>query len=307
MSRYLPTTSRSWSRQREAIRRSTYRHLVRRGVPAHAFVVITFLAMVDARFNLSPRAANWLAEFSPSILPPGQPDWWVLLVRSWMLLGVLAVVLADRTYYLVTGAALSRPAPFRLGCSFRVPMLCGLLVQAIGARDNVPRSWRRAVHTSIDYNAQQLGRAVMKIPGDKTISAVRARRGELKKHTALVAAALERAAREFDKDPDRAARELCAMTALILDRYLDCRFGSLLDEATLTGLEPVRNRETLRLVLAAALTAAAAVGIGLLNPPAAAVPLLVGVAGLLFFSLAYGHRTGRSLEYLDALRGIQRP
>jgi hypothetical protein len=97
------------------------------------------------------------------------------------------------------------------------------------------------------------------------------------------------------------------MTVLILDRYLDCRFGALLDEDQLTGLEPARNRETLRLTLAAALTTAAAVGIGSLNPPAAAVPLLIGVAGLLFFSLAYGHRTGRSLDYLDALRGIQRP
>ncbi|WP_158761980.1 hypothetical protein [Streptomyces sp. NRRL S-146] len=53
------------------------------------------------------------------------------------------------------------------------------------------------------------------------------------------------------------------------------RFGALLDEDQLTGLEPARNRETLRLVLAAALTAAAAVGIGFLNSAASLTGLPV--------------------------------
>jgi hypothetical protein len=307
MSRYLPAADLSWHRQREAIRRSTYLHFTRSGVPAQALVPMLFLAAADAQLDLSPRAVNWLAEFLTSIPPPGGSDLWDLVARSWWLVGMIALMFSDRMHNVIINAAVVRPGRIVLGRSFRVPMLCGLLVRSIGERDIVPRSWRRGVHASIDHNARQLGGAIMKIPRDKTISAVAARRGELKEHTALVAAALERAAREFDKNPDRAAQELCAMTALILDRYLDCRFGALLDEDKLTGLEPARNRETLRLILAAALTAAAAVGIGFLNPPAAAVPLLIGVAGLLFFSLAYGHRTGRSLDYLDALRGVQRP
>jgi hypothetical protein len=309
MSRYLPAADLSWHRQREAIRRSTYLHFVRSRVPAYGLVVMVFLAAADSLSDLSPRAVNWLAEFlTPTFQLHEHPKLRELVVRSsWVLAGMMVLLSADVHDVVIKAAVVPRPGRIVLGRSFRVAMLCGLLVQSVGARDILPRSWRRGVHASIDYNVRQLGGAIMAIPRDKTISAVAARRGELKQHTALVAAALERAAREFDKDPDRAARELCAMTALILDRYLDCRFGALLDEDQLTGLEPVRNRETLRLILAATLTAAAAVGIGFLNPPAAAVPLLIGVAGLLFFSLAYGHRTGRSLDYLDALRGVQRP
>ncbi len=98
---------------------------------------------------------------------------------------------ADVHDVVIKAAVVPRPGRIVLGRSFRLAMLCGLLVQSVGARDILPRSWRRGVHASIDYNARQLGRAIMAIPRDKTISAVAARRGELKQHTALVAAALD--------------------------------------------------------------------------------------------------------------------
>jgi hypothetical protein len=123
---------------------------------------------------------------------------------------MIALAFTDQTHDAVIKAAVvPRPGRIVLGRSFRVPMLCGFLVRSVGARDIVPRSWRRGVHASIDYNARQLGRVIMKIPRDKTISAVGARRGELKQHTELVAAALERTARELTRNPT-AQHENCA-------------------------------------------------------------------------------------------------
>jgi hypothetical protein len=123
----------------------------------------------------------------------------------------------------------------------------------------------------------------------------------------MVAAAVRAATLKLDSEPTAALHELSSLACTILDRFTERRWGALLDEAHLAGLEPVRNRETLRLVAAATLTAGAAVGIGLLNPPASATPLLVGAVGLIFFSVTYGHRGPRAMELLDSLRGVQRP
>jgi hypothetical protein len=112
---------------------------------------------------------NWLAEFlTPTVQLHEHPKLWELVVRgSWVLAGMTVLLSADVHDVVIKAAVVPRPGRIVLGRSFRVAMLCGLLVQSVGARDILPRSWRRGVHASIDYNARQLGAPLWRSPGTR--------------------------------------------------------------------------------------------------------------------------------------------
>jgi hypothetical protein len=108
MSRYLPAVDLSWHRQREDIRRSTYLHFTRSGVPAHALVPMLFLAAADTLWDFSHRAVNWLAEFLTSIPPPMSSDPWDVVARTWFLVGLIALTFSNRMHDVVIKATVVR-------------------------------------------------------------------------------------------------------------------------------------------------------------------------------------------------------
>lgn len=189
-----------------------------------------------------------------------------------------------------------------------VPALCAALLieTALALNASIPQ--RRSAYRRVDQIAQQLIRVLAKVATDRRLtSRGSVRRKALKEHTALVAAAIQRATTKVDVDPSAGLSELAELSFTITIRCADCRSGALLDRSDLSDLSPLRSHETLRLFGAVMLTLAAAVGISFLGAPAAATPLLIGGVGLVCFSMIYGHNSPRSLELLDSVRGIQRP
>lgn len=133
------------------------------------------------------------------------------------------------------------------------------------------------------------------------------RRHLLKTHTGRVVAALQKTEALIDEDSQQALKDLGAMLLKIAARYTDGQVGKLLDPAELDGLEPVANREPVRLAVAAIAVAAAGAGIAFLDLPGGAETYLVGGIGAGIVALLYGRRAHRGLDVLDAVRGVQRP
>ncbi|MFF1359192.1 hypothetical protein [Streptomyces sp. NPDC058297] len=98
-----------------------------------------------------------------------------------------------------------------------------------------------------------------------------------------------------------------ADTALrIGDSHAGPRWGRLLEESELAGLEPVRNYASLRMAAAGVLTPGVTYLAAFIGVPGIVLPLAIGFFGVLSFNLIVG-RPSRSLELLDSMRGIQRP
>lgn len=149
---------------------------------------------------------------------------------------------------------------------------------------------------------------ILRIPGSSRSLPYRShRKAGLRRHSKLVIAALQQAERKLDTDRDQALKEIADLMLTICERYVDGRIGALLDESQLSGLEPVASREWLRLLMAVVLTVSCAWGIALLGLPSSAVPYVMGGVGLLCFTAVFGQRSGRSLDLLDSVRGVQRP
>ncbi len=197
-----------------------------------------------------------------------------------------------------------RPRPSH----YAIPLNCAVVLARCHAASTASLPGRGPALLVVDRAATHLERALLRLPSDRRLAPYGSpRRKALKTHVALVCAALQKARVELDSDPASALSELAEMAGVILKRHADRRYGALLDDSTISGLEPVRSRELLRLLGTVTLVAGAAVGIGYLNPPTAAVPLLIGSFGLLVVSVIHGPRTHRPLDLLDSLRGIQRP
>ncbi|WP_225081042.1 hypothetical protein, partial [Streptomyces sp. CoT10] len=72
--------------------------------------------------------------------------------------------------------------------------------------------------------------------------------------------------------------------------------AGVLDEEALTGLEPVRNWEWLRLVVALLACTGAAVGASFLPIPDAGLPYAIAGAAAAAFMLAYTDQPAKALE-----------
>lgn len=73
------------------------------------------------------------------------------------------------------------------------------------------------------------------------------RHGRLKRHAALVIAALLAAEGRLDVDPIAARVDLARLLHKIAERFVACRIGAMLDEVDFGGLQPAHNWEPLRL------------------------------------------------------------
>ncbi|MEU1895988.1 hypothetical protein [Streptomyces pristinaespiralis] len=183
-------------------------------------------------------------------------------------------------------------------------VLAGLHVVVLCGRSSRGDRDLRTLAHAIDVACRHIRRATTSVP---TIPVASHRRKELRRHGALVVAAVHRAEKGLDRDRDEARKEIAELMLTICERFTDGRIGALLDESRLTGVEPVSSREWIRLPTAVSLTVGGAVGISFTGLPSSAFPYAVGGVGLLCFTAVYGHRSGRALDLLDSVRGIQRP
>ncbi|MER6138491.1 hypothetical protein ABT174_00315 [Streptomyces sparsogenes] len=139
------------------------------------------------------------------------------------------------------------------------------------------------------------------------VSRLSHRRQPLKHHARLTIAALRAAESRLDTETDQALQDLATLAVKVADQYVAGRLGALLDENELTGLEPVSEHELLRMGLAVVLIAAAAVGVAVLNLPAAAQTPLLGVSGVIILAVVFKRNYRAGLDILDSVRAIQRP
>ncbi|WP_448319262.1 hypothetical protein [Streptomyces sp. CO7] len=194
------------------------------------------------------------------------------------------------------------------GKSRTIALQCGIVLAQCALAKNGTTTSKPTLLKRVDYSISLLIRELMTAPNDRIRFSGRSHRKKaLKHHVRLVAAALQKATLDLDKNPDAALQEAAALAHQICERVSHNRMGALLDDPQMAGLEPVRNREWIRLSFAALLTVGVALGSALLGLPATAQPVVIGMVGLLAFTTVYGHQSPRGLELLDSLRGVQRP
>ncbi|WP_157857853.1 hypothetical protein [Streptomyces durhamensis] len=129
----------------------------------------------------------------------------------------------------------------------------------------------------------------------------------MKRHAGLVIAALRKAQMQVHVEPERGVQELASLLLKISDRCAEGRFGALLDDAQLVGLDPVRDYEPLRMAAVAVLTTSGVATAKLFGVPDALMVYAAGLSAILSLLLVYGRNARRGLDILDSLRGIQRP
>ncbi|GAA0293991.1 hypothetical protein GCM10010302_35810 [Streptomyces polychromogenes] len=129
------------------------------------------------------------------------------------------------------------------------------------------------------------------------------RRKALRAHARLVASRLRVAEARMDVDGDEALPELAELMLTVAERYTDGRVAALLDQQELEGIEPVRDREPVRVAAVILLTVAGAVGVSSLGLPAAAEGPAIAGFGLLALMLVYGRRARRRYDLLTVFGG----
>lgn len=130
------------------------------------------------------------------------------------------------------------------------------------------------------------------------------RRRRLKNHYRLVVAQMRRAEARVDVEGVAALAPLASLMMKLGERFLVGRTGALLDAEDFdTGVAPVRDWESLRLISAALLIASCAVGVGLLSLPDHVTVYVIGACGVVILSLLYGRRVYDFLGLLSLMRG----
>lgn len=269
------------------------------------FVTSALLSLIEVMgfSRYAPALPNFPGPSRETDGPPYEP--------SIAILGIGYTLLFVAAYFhqrFVRGRQLLNGSLLTRRRSHALPFLSALLVDRCyeAQRSSLPK--RATAFRQLGRSSMALEAAIQRLARDAGMFGRRnARTTAAKKHAALVCAALRKASSRIDADPDQGLQQMAELAMKITERYADRRWGALLDDADLANLEPVRSREFLRLVAAAVLTAAAALGISLLNPPAAVLPVLIGAIGLVSMSAIYGPRAHGPLDLLDAVRGVQRP
>ncbi|MER5996753.1 hypothetical protein [Streptomyces viridosporus] len=231
------------------------------------------------------------------------PSSYVFGVAAVLVAVALLVRRAGRSFKSASASRRFRPL---LGWN-QVPYLCATLVMVCALVHIAPIRQRKSALRKVELVAGMLIRSLLRMSADRqTFSFGSARRKAVGRHCALVAAALRDATIELDRRPKDAATKIADLALKICHRYAERRWGALLDENQVNGLDPIRNHEPLRLAAAVLLTISVVVVTSLLGVSAAVQPLVVSGMALLTFSSLLG-RGPRALELLDSMRGIQRP
>ncbi|MFD8344890.1 hypothetical protein ACFV2C_21750 [[Kitasatospora] papulosa] len=121
---------------------------------------------------------------------------------------------------------------------------------------------------------------------------------KLRNHAGLVVAALRQAEEGLDHgNHEVALKTLAEMLLKIGDRHAQGRIGELLDERELENLEPVKDREPIRIAATTVLVAATLVIATLVGLPDAAVGYLVPAVIVLATIIVYGRRASLTLNH----------
>lgn len=121
---------------------------------------------------------------------------------------------------------------------------------------------------------------------------------KLQNHAGLVVAALRKAEEGLDRDSrDATLTHLAEMLLQIADRHAQGRVGQLLDEGHLENLEPVKNRETIRIVATTTIVAATLIGANLIGLPDAVIGYLVPAVIVIATITVYGRRASLALNH----------
>ncbi|MGI5254118.1 hypothetical protein [Actinacidiphila glaucinigra] len=126
------------------------------------------------------------------------------------------------------------------------------------------------------------------------------RRTALKAHERRVVAALREREAHLDSDPRRALEELGVLLLTVADRYCEGRVGALLDEDQLQDVVAGPDREWVRIVVWAVLTAGGVVGLSFTGLSDDAQPF-VSVLLAVFVAAVVWHRNVRRVFDLIGL------
>lgn len=129
------------------------------------------------------------------------------------------------------------------------------------------------------------------------------RRRELKAHGGQVVAKLREAEAELDHGQLAVALgELAGLAATIAEQYAAGHIGALLPKAALEGRKPARDRELLRVAVAALLIAGGVVGLSFLELPDMAMAATATAWAVLVMLTVFGHSWARYLPILDLFK-----
>ncbi|MEV6105732.1 hypothetical protein AB0M28_13595 [Streptomyces sp. NPDC051940] len=130
------------------------------------------------------------------------------------------------------------------------------------------------------------------------------RRHVLVRHEGLVVAQLRHVESRIDSEGVQAIADVARLLMKIADRMAVGKAGALLDpEDIAPDLEPARDREPLRLAIAAVAIAAIAVGVSLLPLPDGAHVYVIGGCAVVGLVLVYGRRARNLLDLIATVRG----
>lgn len=135
----------------------------------------------------------------------------------------------------------------------------------------------------------------------------RARRGELKRHAAVVVGAVRamEARQDSEADTSRVLEDTAVMLLKIAQRYAEGRTLALLDAEELQNVTPAQSREWMRLISLGLIVTGTVTGALIAGLPDAAATPLIGVISLLAWSILYGGRMVGS-DLVDVMRGQSR-
>ncbi|MER6152013.1 hypothetical protein [Streptomyces hirsutus] len=170
-------------------------------------------------------------------------------------------------------------------------------VRRMGARNHAPNMNR--LFRDLRVLKRQLARQHQSVY--VPIFSARARR--LRNHQRIVVAALNQIEQDLDRAPSDSLKAIVVCALEIAENYSRGLYGALLASDKLEGIEPGRDWEPLRLMLAAALIAATAIAVSFFDIPDPAITALLGATGLISITLLYGRGARSALDVVDIVRG----
>jgi len=151
---------------------------------------------------------------------------------------------------------------------------------------------------------------ILRISGQSVTVTHPSRRGKLlREHHLKVIGALEEKEAVIDVDVRTALPELAETLTRIVNNYSAGKIGQLLPASEIdhaTPFEPVK-RNHFKMAAVAVLLGGCGVLVAFLDLPEAATTSLIGAIGITIVSIIYGPRAREGLDFLDSVRGIQRP
>lgn len=129
------------------------------------------------------------------------------------------------------------------------------------------------------------------------------RRRALKAHQRQVIAALHECETRLDSDPRPALEDLGERLLTVADRYCQGRVGALLDEAQLQGVTAGRDREWVRIVIWAVLTAGGVVGVSFAGLSDGAEPIVMTLVGVFAGAVVFRRNVLRFFDLISLVGG----